>query len=70
MLIFEQLTGHDLALCDLISVGLLIRDFLLAGPAALEPLLYFLYIYFFLESVFLAYVQGRLFVRVGMFAGL
>ncbi len=32
------LTGHDLAVCDLISVGLLIRDFLLAGPAALEPL--------------------------------
>lgn len=64
MLIFEQLTGHDLAVCDLISVGLLIRDFLLAGPAALELLL------FCLESMFLAYVQGRLFVRVGMFAGL
>ncbi len=60
------LTGHDLAVCDLISVGLLIRDFLLAGPAALEPLCFS----FFFESVFLACVQRRLFVRVGMFAGL
>lgn len=64
MLISEQLTGHDLAVCDLISVGLLIRGFLLAGPAALELLL------FFFLRLCLAYVQGRLFVRVGMFADL
>lgn len=44
MLIFEQLTGHDLAVCDLISVGLLIRGFLLAGPSALELLLFFFFV--------------------------
>lgn len=38
------LTGHDLAVCDLISVGLLIRDFLLAGPAALEPLFFYIFL--------------------------
>lgn len=58
MLIFEQLTGHDLAVCDLISVGLLIRGFLLAGPLALELLLFFL-------SAFLAYVQGALVCACG-----